>query len=310
MNGQSESTASRAVARCGSTSVAGADGARRGLPRRGAAVAALVLAVAGCGGVSSEGLGLDDEAPQSTRDASGGASTSPDELAGEGGNAVGASGGEGGASGAPGGGNGGAAGSDAGGACSRFADEPGEAELHVVIENARATPIYLVAERCVPSEYAYLSFARRGEALSVEAPMFGFPCVACAEGASDACDASCANQPPLHLEPGARYELGPLRSEIVAEQVTPGCGPQASPGVLVEGLSCYRQVPLARATYRVRARALSELCSSGSGDCSPDASGVCLAPSLCVALDNGGFDLEARAEFAFPAQPNVVLRFE
>lgn len=270
------------------------------------------MALVGCGGVSSEGLGLDDEAPQSVRDASGGSSGA---LVGGGGDGLGAAAGEGGASGAPDTGGGGASGSSDGGGgngtdCPRLADEPGESELHVVIENARATPIYLVAERCVPSEFAYLSFARRGETLSVEAPMFGFPCLACAEGASDACDLSCANQRPLHLEPGARYELGPLRSEIIAEQVPPECGPQASQGVLVEGLSCYRQVPLASATYRVRARALSELCSSGSGDCEPDASGVCLAPSLCVARDNGGFDLEVRAEFAFPAQPNVVLRFE
>lgn len=201
--------------------------------------------------------------------------------------------------------------------CADYRDQPPESDFDVaftvLVVNIRSTPIYLAAPSCSDSRLAYLQFSHRGEPISLEEPTtFAFPCVACSEGASDACDLSCSNQRLIKIEAGGAYELGPFEREVEVKTspFLEGCVPD--PDGDDGERACYRLRTPYMGDYEVSAFALTaesladpsrcgiDALESGS-DCEPDTMGSCQTTFLCPAASPENADAAASLSYYFPA---------
>ena len=201
--------------------------------------------------------------------------------------------------------------------CSIYRDQPGDADINVIIRNDRSTPVYLQPlMRCGGQPAALLTFNRPVLFEGARATCGSQWCQQIQdEGYTEPnqCPFDCLSRALVRMEPGAELDAGSFKSEAVwhgrssvgnlprmPDACFSGQDPQLLPGV-----ECNSEVPMVGA-YEVTAQAFANIeCPPMPEpcECTPDAEGTCVTE-----VSTGTGEISASTTFETPVSM-VVLAF-
>jgi hypothetical protein len=196
--------------------------------------------------------------------------------------------------------------------CSTFANEPGDTELSILVNNGGSVPLYLWSRReCGPLDYPFAELRAGAQIVDIDIASCRPSCEEyVGAGAYLVCTSDCAFSRLIRIEPGATYALSAIASRVTASAIPSSCV-GGEPAERETEVGCFRQRPLEASTYEASVFALVSPDIEGCTgyDCTPDASGTCATNFSCVEDVDPTSVIGAQTSFNFPSETTVTITF-